>query len=134
VSTNCSGKRVLLALALTIIERLVLAERPGFFVTAARLGGGKTTVLQLSKRTGIPFTEAARLVVRQCGGVLLPGLVLPFDEEELAGTTVADVLADPERFIGAPLADPIEGIAYGRGKAKIMHGTDGLAFIRCEGW
>jgi len=36
-------------------------------------------------------------------------VVLPFDDDDLAGCTVADVLADPERFEGATLADPIEG-------------------------
>ena len=47
VSTSYPGKCVLIALALTIIERLALAERPGFLVTAARRGGGKTTVLHM---------------------------------------------------------------------------------------
>jgi hypothetical protein len=40
--------------------------------------------------------------------------VLPFDDEELAGVTVADVLADPARFEGATLADPLEGVSYGQ--------------------
>ena len=40
--------------------------------------------------------------------------ILPFDDEQLAGTTVADVLANPERYEGETLADPLEGIEYGR--------------------
>jgi hypothetical protein len=45
VSTDYVGKCILIAAALTVIERSVLAERPAFFVTAGRRGGGKTTVL-----------------------------------------------------------------------------------------
>jgi hypothetical protein len=52
--------------------------------------------------------------------------VLEFDDADLAGATVADVLADPDKFVGETLADPIEGIAYGRGKAKILRRGDGL--------
>ena len=44
-------------------------------------------------------------------------IVLPFDDPELAGKTVADVLADPGSFEGETLADPLEGIEYGRCKA-----------------
>ena len=43
--------------------------------------------------------------------------------------TAGAVLDDPESFVGLTLADPIEGIAYGRCKAKIMRGDDGLPFI-----
>ena len=66
-------------------------------MTKAREQFIKQHATQLSKRTGIPFAEAAHIIARQCGGILRPDIVLPFDEEEFAGTTVADVLADPER-------------------------------------
>ena len=56
----------------------------------------------------------SRIVIRQCEGVLRPDVVLPFDDQELAGCTVGDVLADPERFEGETLADPLEGVDYGR--------------------
>ena len=45
------------------------------------------------------------------------------------GCTVADVLADPERFEGATLADPNEGLDYGRCKAKILRRSDGTPLI-----
>ena len=54
------------------------------------------------------------MIARQCRGILLPDVALPFDDADLAGITVADVLADPARFEGATLADPLEGIDYGR--------------------
>ena len=84
---------------------------------------------QLTARIGIPLPQATRIIERQCSGILLPDVVLPFDDEELAGATVAHVLADPFRFEGATLADPLEGIDYGRGKAKIMLRADGSPWI-----
>lgn len=72
---------------------------------------------------------AARAVARQCEGVLLPDVLLPFDDSDLAGITVADVLTDPARFEGATLADPLEGVEYGRCKAKIMRRADGTPWI-----
>jgi hypothetical protein len=83
----------------------------------------------LAKRTGMDPRRARRTVERQCEGVLLPGVELPFDDEELEGKTVADVLADPARYEGETLADPIEGVEYGRGKAKIMRRADGIPWI-----
>jgi len=38
---------VLIALALSILERVLLPERPAFFVTAGKRGGGKTTALAM---------------------------------------------------------------------------------------
>jgi hypothetical protein len=84
---------------------------------------------QLTARIGIPLPQAMRIIERKCCGILLPDVVLPFDDEELAGATVAHVLADPFRFEGATLADPLEGIDYGRGKAKIMLRADGSPWI-----
>jgi hypothetical protein len=84
---------------------------------------------RLAERTGITFKDAQQTVARQCDGVLLPGLELPFDDPALAGRTVADVLVDPERFEGETLADPLEGPDYGVGKAKIMRRRDGTPWI-----
>jgi hypothetical protein len=79
---------------------------------------------KLVARTGMSEKAARRVIVRQCEGVLRPDVVLPFDDPELAGCTVGDVLANPEFYEGETLADPLEGVAYGRGVAKIMrHGT-----------
>ena len=61
--------------------------------------------------------------------MLRPDIELPFDDPELAGCTVGDVLADPERFEGETLADPLEGVAYGRCVAKIMRRADGTPWI-----
>ena len=45
VATDDVGKCILIAAALTLIERSLLPDRPVFFVTAGRRGGGKTTAL-----------------------------------------------------------------------------------------
>jgi hypothetical protein len=47
VQTDYAGKCVLIALALTIIEAPVLGERPAFFVTSGKRGGGKTTAINM---------------------------------------------------------------------------------------
>jgi hypothetical protein len=83
----------------------------------------------LAERTGMSRASAAQVIARQCAGILLPDVALPFDDAELDGTTVADVLADPTRFEGATLADPLEGIEYGSCKAKIMRRADGTPWI-----
>lgn len=83
----------------------------------------------LAARAKITEQQARRIIERQCDGTLLPDVVLPWDDEALAGCTVADVLADPARFVGATLADPLEGPIYGRTKAKIMRRADGTPWI-----
>jgi len=59
VATDAEGKCVLIALALSIIERVLLPERPVFFVTAGLRGGGKTTVLMMIALAAIGVKAAA---------------------------------------------------------------------------
>jgi hypothetical protein len=40
-------KAVAIMLAMTLIERALLPERPAFFVTAGQRGGGKTTLVNM---------------------------------------------------------------------------------------
>ena len=47
VALDRVGKCIAIMLALTIIERALLAERPAFFVTAPQRGGGKTTLVHM---------------------------------------------------------------------------------------
>jgi hypothetical protein len=84
---------------------------------------------ELVKRSGVSRRVAIETIRKQCSGILLPTIALPFDDPEIAGKTVADVLADPAAFEGETLADPLEGIAYGSGKAKIMRRADGTLWI-----
>ena len=81
------------------------------------------------EKYGMSHDAARRAAERRADGLLPPETVLPFDDEEFAGCTVGDILADPERFLGATLADPLEGVGYGRCKAKVMRRDDGSIFI-----
>jgi hypothetical protein len=83
----------------------------------------------LAERSGVTMRVARETIRRQCRGELLPLVALPFDDPELAGKTVADVLADPGSFEGETLADPLEGTEYGRCKARIMRRADGTPWI-----
>ena len=83
----------------------------------------------MAASAGITGPDARRVIERQCDGILLPDLVLPWDSDEFAGCTVADVLADPARFVGATMADPLEGPEYGRTKAMVMRRADGSPWI-----
>ena len=47
VATDYAGQCIIIAAALTIIERSLLPERPVFFVTAGRSKAGKTTLLTM---------------------------------------------------------------------------------------
>ena len=47
VALDPVGKCVVVMLALTVLERALLPERPAFFVTAGQRGGGKTTLVHM---------------------------------------------------------------------------------------
>ena len=81
----------------------------------------------VSARSGMPLLTALRLVKARHQGVLLPYIELDFDH--LGMVPVATVLAEPERFVGETLADPLEGAEYGRCKAKVMRDDAGGLFI-----
>ena len=68
---------------------------------------------------------AQRIAERWTEGVLLPNVMLQWDDDDIADCSVADVLADPERFVGRTLADLLEGVRYGTAKAMVMRRPDG---------
>ncbi|MSP75402.1 MAG: hypothetical protein EXR12_04635 [Rhodospirillaceae bacterium] len=93
----------------------------------ARRKYDNTHAEEISKNCGLPV-ETARRLVSQCRmGFLFPYQLLEFDD--LGPKTVAEVLDDPDSYIGSTLADPIEGVDYGRCKAMVMRGDDGTLFI-----
>jgi hypothetical protein len=104
-------------------------ERLAPEVAKARAAFIERQAKKLIERTGMAENVARQVIVRQCEGVLRPDVELMFDDSELAGCTVGDVLADPERFEDETLADPLEGVAYGPCKAKIMRRADGTPWI-----
>ncbi len=58
---------------------------------------------RITARTACSVAAARHMVERQCNGVLLPCVILRFDDPEFARTSVGDVLADPDRFVSATL-------------------------------
>ena len=70
---------------------------------------------------------ALRLVTARHRGVLFSDVELEFDH--LGIVTVGAALADPGRFIGETLADPLEGVDYGRCKAMVLKGDNGTLLI-----
>lgn len=78
---------------------------------------------------GIPEAKARADVERICsseGNDLDADFVLHF--ASLGIVTVRNVLADPKRFAGQALADPVEGVEYGRTTAK-FYWNDGKPVI-----
>jgi hypothetical protein len=85
---------------------------------------------RIVERTGVPTAAAKRIVKRQCEGILLPDVELIFDDDdEFKNCTVGDILDNPDRFAGATLADPLEGLEYGPCKAKVLIRRDGTPWI-----
>jgi hypothetical protein len=103
------------------------ADALGKVAAEVRSQHDKILAERISDKSGMPLTTALRLVAARHRGVLLPYIDLDFDH--LGIVSVASVLADPDQFIGETLADPLEGAAYGRAKAKLMKADDGGLLI-----
>ena len=113
------------------LDELKAKERHRLAPEVAKIRGEfvERQTKRLVERTGMPEKVARQVVIRQCEGVLRPDVELPFDDPELAGCTVGDVLADPEKFEGETLADPNEGVEYGRCVAKVFRRASGVVWI-----
>ena len=79
---------------------------------------------RLMRRTGMSAGAAAAVIEKQTRGILLASIELLFDDPDLQGRCVGDVLDDPARFDGETLADPVE--REGRCGVKVMLGSDGV--------
>ena len=55
---------------------------------------------RLSRRTGLAATAAARVIERQCAGILRPDVALPFDDEDLAGANRTGILTGDAGIVG----------------------------------
>jgi hypothetical protein len=115
-----------------MLDRLKAAERERLRPEGAKARAAwiDARAEEIEQCIGVLPAEARAVAERAVdGGVLLPDFVLPFDDPDLAGKTVGDVLADPDRFVGQTMADPQEGIEYGRTKAIILRRPDGSLWI-----
>jgi hypothetical protein len=79
---------------------------------------------------GASEEEAREKVATRKEGKLRPHDRLHFNDRSIGIVTVADVIADPARFDGKPLADPVEGVGYGPQTAKLYLGPDGWPWIK----
>jgi hypothetical protein len=86
--------------------------------------------VKYAKRRGLSVKQAEKIIAAAAGGehILALEFELEFDDDNLGTCTVADVLADPERFVGERLADPLEGRTH-RGKAMVLKRRDGTLMI-----
>ncbi|MET4296682.1 hypothetical protein ABIB06_007473 [Bradyrhizobium sp. LB8.2] len=83
---------------------------------------------EMSAKSDTPIATARRLVKSRHDGVLYSDVELQFDHLDEV-VTVSAVMADPDRYVGETLADPLEGLNYGRCKAMVMSGSEGDLFI-----
>ena len=84
---------------------------------------------EIAAREGVPEEVARRKVALSHKGQLLSPFVLHFDHADVGETTVRQVLADPDRYVGLTMADPLEGPSYGWCKAKLFQRPDGSLVI-----
>jgi RecA-family ATPase len=109
------------------LQSLIAAENNRLLPerTAARAQWSVKHIQRLFAR-GVSEPEARAQVDRWIDNKELSGpFALPFDDQKLAGTTVEQVLASPDQYIGKTLSDPFEGPSYGTGKAIIFQRGDG---------
>jgi hypothetical protein len=107
--------------------KVLSAEALRGAAAAVRTQHNQLLAKTVSAKTGMPLVTAQRLVAATHRGVLLPHVELDFDH--LGLVPVTEVLADPDRFVDETLADPLEGVSYGRCKAKVMLADDGGVII-----
>src|SRR4029077_4027777 len=95
---------------------------------AAAAAARKAWAASFAARRGLSEQEAEQIARAAGEHDLTAEFELQFDELE-EPCTVADVLAEPDQYVGQTLADPLEGVSYGRGKAKVLKRHDGTLMI-----
>ena len=108
-------------------QKAQAAEALGRACGEARKTFIETRVKEVVDR-GVDPVRAKHAVEKWCEGELLPSATLVFDDDQIGTKRVGDILLDPERYVGMTLADPIEGVDYGKNCAIVLrrHDTDDL--------
>jgi hypothetical protein len=107
------------------VDQLKSAERERLKPTAAK--ARKAWAKEFAAKHGMSEQEAERIATQASNYILEPEFELEFDD--LGTCTVAEVISNPDRYIGQSLADPVEGISYGRDKAMVLRQRDGCLMI-----
>jgi len=84
---------------------------------------------ELAEKRSIKIEKAHEVIAASTRGALLSWDAVHFDDDALGLVEVADILADPKRYHGETLADPLEGRNYGRGKCKLYFNGGGSVVI-----
>jgi uncharacterized protein (DUF927 family) len=80
--------------------------------------------------SGVPEEEARARAERMLDERELAGpFMLEFADPALGRVTVAQVLADPDKYIDENLADPFEGVEYGTTTAILRQRRDGTLWV-----
>jgi hypothetical protein len=87
---------------------------------SARERADQRLAKNIANRTGAPLDRVLDKLRHRHNGSLVPDHPLVFDDPAIGEVSVAEVLRNPPNFIGETLADPLEGVEYGRCKAKVM--------------
>jgi hypothetical protein len=99
------------------VEALVAAERQRLKPEEAK--AKEAAAVEIAEKRGITIEKARIVVAASDAGELVSYDSVIFDDPELGEVEVADILADPDRYNGETLSDPLEGPEYGTGKAQI---------------
>ena len=113
------------------LDMMIDAQKKALAGEATRLRAAADQKIaeHLVKTTGLTIETALRQVALRHVGLLPPELELEFDDPVLGVVTVKDVMAQPSKFVDETLADPLEGVGYGRGKAIVLRGVGGDLII-----
>ena len=113
------------------LDIMIAAQKTALAPEAARLRGAadQKVAEHLVKTTGVAIEEALHQVALRHVRLLPPELELEFDDGALGVVAVKDVMAQPGKYVDETLADPLEGISYGRCKAKVMWGDSGQLIV-----
>jgi hypothetical protein len=121
---------------LTVIEQSRLKElqtKAAFALNAecvrVRTAWLERRTTEIAHTTGITEQAARTVAIKHAEGVLLPAVELTFADPAIGIVTVGDVLADPDKHVDEPLADPWEGPSYGRQTAKVLRRPDDSIFV-----
>jgi hypothetical protein len=115
VTADYADKCVLIALALSIIERGLFGERPAFFVTAGKRGGGKTTALNMiglalfgKRASAVPWSNSEEERRKSIFAALLQSVSFIVFDNIAAGSTISCPVVE-EALTASEMEDRVLG-------------------------